>query len=484
MEIKKLFSAIFQVSHEQGINVYVVGGFVRDRLMGRPFKKDIDFVVEGSGLAFARALDIYLNEVGSLVEFPDFDTARYVFCHEHEDGSKDVLLEIEFAGARSEKYDTTSRKPQVTKTDLDEDLKRRDFCVNAIAQKVIKNGLSSKIIDPFDGQGDIKHKRLKTPCDPDITFSDDPLRMLRAARFAAQLDFSLDIETYDAMKRNKDRIAIVSAERIQEELFKLLATDEPSIGLWILYQSGLMNNILPEVCDLAGVEDMYGAAHKDNLSHTFKVVDNIATRTDNVLLRYAGLMHDIGKPGTKQYIQGRGWAFDMHDHLGKKIVRIIGKRLRMSKHDIEYVAHLVRWHQHPIALMDEGITDSAVRRLVMNLKDDLNDLLKLCRSDITTGNPQKLKRRLKNYDMLETRIAEVIEKDKLRAFQSPFRGEDIMSACHLKPGPTVGNIKKALEDAILEGIIPNEYEATKEYFEKIKDEYVEKAEGWEKMIDE
>ncbi len=487
MNVKKILKSIHHVSKQEGTDVYAVGGYVRDLFFRNEEwgtrngerGKDIDFVVVGSGLAFAKSFDEDMEEEGSLVEFPDFDTARYVFTRELEDGSKEKVFEIEFAGARSESYDKQSRKPKVISTTLEEDLKRRDFTVNAMARKVIGTGLSSKIIDPFDGQKDLENKILRTPLNPDETFSDDPLRMMRAARFAAQLDFSIHPDTYDALERNKKRLEIISAQRVQEELFKLLATEKPSIGLWILYKTELMKEFLPEVSDLAGVEEVYGKGHKDNLSHTFKVVDNLATRSDNVVLRYAALMHDIGKPGTKKYIRGRGWAFDMHEHLGRKIVRQIGKRLRMSRDDTEYVANLVRWHQQPIALMDDGVTDSPVRRLVVNLQDDLNDLMNLCRSDITTGNPKKLKRRLKNYDVLEKRIEEVLEKDKLRAFQSPVRGEEIMALCHLKPGPTVGKIKKALEDAILDGIIPNEYEATKKYFYEIKDEFLSDVGEWE-----
>ncbi|MBT3539212.1 HD domain-containing protein, partial [Candidatus Parcubacteria bacterium] len=467
ISVKKILQTIYNVSKKEDVDAYAVGGYVRDLLLGIKKKKDIDFVVVGSGLEFAKVFDSVYDGEGSLVEFPDFDTARYVFTKELEDGTKEKLFEIEFAGARGESYSKDSRKPKVVSVSLEEDLKRRDFAINAMARKVIASGLSSKIIDPFQGQEDLKKKILRTPLDPDETFSEDPLRMMRACRFASQLDFEIEKETLSAIARNKERLEIISAERIQEELFKLLATPKPSVGLWLLYDTGLMEEFLKEVCNLAGVEETYGSGHKDNLNHTFRVVDNLAERSDKVLLRFAALMHDIGKPGTKEFIKGRGWAFDMHEHLGRKIVRQIGKRLRMSKDDTEYVAHLVRWHQQPIALMDDGVTDSPVRRLVVNLQDDLNDLLMLCRSDITTGNPKKLNKRLRNYDLLEKRIEEVLEKDKLRAFQSPVRGEEIMKECGLKPGPTVGKIKKALEDAILDGVIPNEYEATKEYFEKI-----------------
>jgi len=480
-----LFEKVYQVSKKQDSNVYVVGGFVRDFLLNKRrttknYKiKDVDFVVVGSGLEFAQVFDAESDKEGSLIEFPDFDTARYVFTRELEDGEKEKLLEVEFAGARSESYNEISRKPKVAAASLQEDLKRRDFTVNAMARQVIASGLSKKIVDPFGGQKDLKSEILCTPLDPDETFSEDPLRMLRAARFAAQLGFEIEEKTYRAIERNRGRLKIISAERIQEELFKLLATPKPSVGLWVLYNTKLLAEFLPEISNLYGVEEVYGHGHKNNLAHTFRVVDNVAEKSDNVLLRFSALMHDVGKAGTKKFMRGRGWTFDMHEHLGRKIVRQVGKRLRMSKDDTEYVAHLVRWHQQPIALMDEGVTDSPVRRLIVNLKDKLDDLLILCRSDITTGNPDKLKRRLKNYDYLEKRIAEVIEKDKLRAFQSPVRGEEIMKECGLKPGPTVGKIKKALEDAILDGRIPNEYEATKKYFLEIKNEYMKDTKEWE-----
>lgn len=480
METKKILSKIYKVAKKQKVDVYVVGGYVRDNLLGLKQKKDIDFVVVGSGLEFAKALDKELKEVGSLVEFPDFDTARYVFTKTDDVGNKNPILEIEFAGARTEKYQKNSRKPIVTATTLEEDLRRRDFTVNAMAQKVGVLGKLGKIVDPFGGQNDLKKKLLKTPLDPNETFSEDPLRMMRAARFAAQLGFAIEVKTYEALKTNYERLKIISAERIKEELFKLLATKQPSVGLRILYETGLFSMFLPEVNALEGVEEIYGQHHKNNLEHTFKVVDNVSEKTNKVLLRFAALMHDIGKPGTKEFVSGRGWTFDMHEHLGKKIVRMVSKRLRFSKEESDYIAKLVRWHQQPINLMDEGVTDSAVRRLIVNLGDELNDLMILCRSDITTGNPTKLKKRLKNYDYLEKRIEEVIEKDKLRAFQSPVRGEEIMELTGLKPGPTVGKIKTAIEEAILEGIIPNDYQAAKKYFEEIKDEYLLEVKDWEK----
>lgn len=510
MTIEELFQIVGRISKETEVPIYVVGGFVRDRLLkdiyGDQYHEDrytvieenrvqaalekdileggaaviieevqktfdIDFVVEGSGVAFAMALDTALDQAGRLVPFEQFDTARYVLDQ----------FDIEFAGARKEAYDRDSRKPQVQEATIAEDLSRRDFTVNAMAQQILPDGSLGEVLDQFDGRGHLGKKLLKTPLDPDETFSEDPLRMMRAARFAAKLEFEIEAETYEAIKRNAPRLQIVSKERILEEFLKLLSTPQPSVGLWILYDTGLFAEFLPEIKDLEGVDEAYGHTHKNNLSHTFRVVDNLATRTNKPLLRYAGLMHDIGKPGTKEFVPGRGWAFDMHEHLGRKIVRTVGKRLRMSKDDTEYVANLVRWHQQPIQLMDSSVTDTPVRRLVVALEDDIDDLLKLCRSDITTGNPKKLHKRLKNYDILEARIIEVIEKDKLRAFQSPVRGEEIMELCGLKPGPTIGKIKHAIEEAILEGEIPNEYDAAREFLDTIKDEYLQNVADWEKI---
>ena len=496
--LQNIFKKVDSVSKSSKTPVYVVGGFVRDFLMGRTQKKDIDFVVVGSGLEFAKKFDEALEKKGSLVEFSDFDTARYILkitnVPVRQAGSKSQILNseeevtIEFAGARTEKYDPDSRKPKVEQTTLEEDLARRDFTVNAMAvassafsgpRPASLSIIKKQIIDPFDGQNDLQHKLLRTPLDPDKTFSDDPLRMMRAVRFASQLDFGIEPRTLESMHTNRERIKIISAERIQEELFKLMACPKPSIGLVLMWQTHLLDLVLPEISKLEGVEDVYGHQHKDNLVHTFKVVDNVAERSGKTLLRLAGLFHDIGKPATKKLLPKIGWTFYQHEHVGKKMVYGICRRLRFSKNDTDYLAKLVRWHMQPIALMDDGITDSAVRRLVVNLGEELEDLLILGRSDITSGNPYKKEKRLKNYDILETKIAEVLEKDKLREFQSPLRGEEIMQLAGLKPGPTVGKIKTAIEEAILDGIIPNEYEAAKEYFSKIKDVYVPYAQAWE-----
>ncbi len=473
--------AIVAVAKKEGMPIFLVGGAVRDRLLGFEQRKDLDFVVVGSGLTFVKTLDKQMKQAGSLVEFPDFDTARYIL------GEAENKIELEFAGARTEAYRAKSRKPQVKPATLDEDLSRRDFTVNAMAlpaelllKKITPTILKKKIIDPFNGQKHLKEKVLITPLDPDKTFSDDPLRMLRAVRFAAQLNFSIEKKVLESIYKNRRRLEIISAERIKEELFKILSTKEPSVGLILMFHTGLLDMVLPEVSKLDGVEEIFGHQHKNNLVHTFKVVDNVALYSAKVLLRFAGLLHDIGKPGTKKFVPKTGWTFSQHEHLGRKMAYDICRRLKMSKDETKFITKLVRWHQQPISLMDEGVTDSAVRRLIVNLGEELFDLLILGRCDITTGNPNKKEQRLRNYDNLEKRIAEVLEIDKMRAFQSPVRGDEIMKECGLKPGPTIGKIKKAIEEAILDAKIGNNYEEAKNYFEKIKGEYMTGVQDWEK----
>ncbi len=480
--LDKAIRAIVKVAKKENLPIFLVGGAVRDMMLSIEQRKDFDFVVVGSGLTFAKALDEQMKQSGSLVEFPDFDTARYIL------GEDENKIELEFAGARSESYEDKSRKPRVAPATLDEDLSRRDFTVNAMAipaelllKKITSAILKKNVIDPFNGQKDLKERALITPLDPDKTFIDDPLRMLRAVRFAAQLNFSIDKKVLDSIHKNRKRLEIISAERIKEELFKLLSTKEPSIGLNLMFHTGLLDIVLPEVSKLDGVEEIFGHQHKNNLIHTFKVVDNIANLSDKTILRFAGLLHDIGKPGTKKFVTKVGWTFAQHEHLGRKMSHDVCRRLKMSKDETKFVTKLVRWHQHPIALMDEEVTDSAVRRLIVSLGDELTDLLILGRCDITTGNPNKKEQRLKNYDNLEKRIAEVLEIDKMRAFQSPVRGEEIMKECGLKPGPTVGKIKKAIEEAILDGVIGNDYEEAKKYFEKIKGEYLKGVKDFEKV---
>jgi putative nucleotidyltransferase with HDIG domain len=479
-----VFKQIAKVAAEEKMSVSVVGGYIRDFLLGRELKKDIDCVVEGSGILFAKAFDVACKQAGSLVEFPNFDTARYIFPATETTPA----LEVEFAGARSEVYSDQSRKPTVVTASLEQDLSRRDFTINAMAvpvklfaKKLTITALKKALVDPYNGQLDLKNKVLRTPLDPDVTFSDDPLRMLRAIRFAGQLEFSIAPETLTSIHKNRARLKIISGERIQEELLKMLAIKTPSVCLNLLFQTKLLDEFLPEVSQLDGVEEVFGHQHKNNLIHSFKVVDNVAEQSADVWLRLAGLLHDIGKPGTKQFVEKIGWTFHAHEHLGKKMVYGIARRLKLSREKTDYLAHLIRWHLQPISLMDEGITDSAVRRLIVTMGEQINDLLILGRSDITTGNPNKKEKRLKNYDYLEKRVVEVLEKDKLKAFQSPLRGDEIMTLCGLKSGPTVGRIKTAIEEAILDGIIPNEYEAAKVYFGTIKDEILKNVHDWEKV---
>lgn len=499
MNLQQVAASIQKISAEHQTPVYIVGGFVRDFLLGIVKQKDIDCVVVGSGIDFAKKFDAAMQatvpvevpaiKVGSLVEFPDFDTARYIFAAAENRAEAQFI--IEFAGARSESYAKTSRKPQVVAASLEEDLKRRDFTVNAMAIPVglfaakkapTLAAFKKQLVDPFNGIKDLKEQVLRTPLEPSMTFSDDPLRMLRAVRFAAQLGFGIEKSALEAMYTNRNRLAIISGERVQEELLKLMAAPQPSIGLQLMFQTHIMDSVLPEVAALDGVEEIFGHQHKNNLVHSFKVVDNIAQWSPKPELRLAGLLHDIGKPGTKKFMGKIGWTFHAHEHLGKKLVFGIAKRLKFSKELTQYLAKLIRWHMQPIALMDEGITDSAVRRLVVTMGDLLDDLLTLGRGDITTGNPLKKEKRLKNYDHLTAKIAEVLEKDKLRAFQSPLRGDEIMVLTGLKPGPTVGKIKEAIEEAILDGKIPNEYAAAKAYFETIKGSYIGSAGEWEKSV--
>ncbi len=486
--VQDVFKIIYEAAKKEKVGVYVVGGYIRDILLGKKDTKDIDCVVVGSGINFARSFDVAMKKTGSLVEFPDFDTARYIVEIPNPKSQIPNTIVVEFAGARAEAYDQKSRKPKVAGATLEQDLSRRDFTVNAMAvpvevftKKVTLVALKKKLLDLFDGGKDLKNKLLRTPLDPDATFSDDPLRMLRAIRFAGQLDFSISPEALESIHRNRARIKIISGERVQEELLKMLATKKPSVSLTLLYQTKLLDEILPEVSALKGVDEVFGHQHKDNLIHSFLVVDNIAEQSENVWLRLTGLFHDIGKTGTKKFVPKIGWTFHSHEHLGKKLFYGIAKRLKFSKEHTDYVAKLIRWHLQPISLMDDGITDSAVRRLIVTMGDQIGDLLILGRGDITTGNPNKKERRLKNYDNLAKKIVEVLEKDKLRDFQSPLRGDEIMSLSGLKPGPTVGKIKSAIEEAILDGIIPNEYEAAKGYFDKIKEQYLKLALDWEKI---
>jgi len=380
---------------------------------------------------------------------------------------------LEFVGTRKEEYEEASRKPIVTEGTIEDDLRRRDFTVNALAVP-LHAGEQAEILDLFGGQADMEKRILRTPLDPEATYADDPLRMMRAARFAAQLEFTLVPESFQAIRALKDRIGIVSQERISDEFLKLLAAPVPSIGLSILFDTGLLEIIFPELHDLAGVdlvqtgEKSYG--HKDVFRHTLKVVDNIAEMTDNVWLRFAALMHDVAKPRTKRFHKGVGWTFHGHDDMGSRWVKRIFRRMKLPVKKGTYVSKLVRMHHRPMALVEESVTDSAIRRLVVDAGETLNDLFKLCRADITSRNRAKVEKYRDNYERVFDKVKEVEEKDRLRAFQSPVRGEEIMEICGIDPSPAVGRLKSAIEEAILEGEIPNEHDAAKQYLLKIKDE--------------
>lgn len=454
-----MIHAVADIAHATGHRLYLVGGFVRDVLMGRA-GNDIDFTVEGSGVEFAK---VVAHEFKShAVIFERFGTAM-VPVGEYK---------LEFVGTRKEEYSEDSRKPIVTDGTLEDDLRRRDFTVNAMAVRV-GGPESGRLIDLFDGAGDLDRRLLRTPLDPHTTYSEDPLRMMRAARFTAQLGFDLDLASFKAIRDLRDRIRIISQERISDEFLKTLAAPKPSVGLALLFESGLMELIFPEVWRLEGVDLMktgkVAYAHKDVFWHTLKVVDNIARNTDNVWLRFAALMHDIAKPRTKKFREGFGWSFHGHEEVGARWQDRIFRRMKLPMKQAEYVATLVRLHHRPMVLVDEGVTDSAIRRLLVDAGENLDDLFTLCRADITSRDPKKTQRYLENYDRVIERIQEVREKDALRAFQSPVRGEEIMEICGLRPSKTVGVLKSAIEEAILDGRIPNDYDAALAYLMEIKD---------------
>ncbi|MFO7889644.1 MAG: CCA tRNA nucleotidyltransferase [bacterium] len=458
---KDILKKIGKIGDQQNLSVYAVGGYVRDSLMNRE-TDEIDFVVTGDGPAFAEEVKHQLNGYGFSV-FKNFGTASLHY--------KDIKLE--FVSARRESYQPNSRNPEITLASLQDDLKRRDFTINALAMDVSDSSFGT-IIDPFNGTKDIKQKIIRTPSDPEQTFYDDPLRILRAARFASQLQFTIDKKTLQAMKEERNRIRIISQERITDELMKMLLSDKPSIGFNILKNSGLLKIIFPELDLMSGTEQRGNHHHKDVFDHTLKVVDNLAQMTNDKKLLFTGLVHDVGKPRVKKFIKGKGWTFHGHDYIGMKMLKKICRKLRLSNKMYNYSSKLTRLHMRPIHLIDEEVTDSAIRRLLVDAGEDIEDLMTLCKADITSGNPKRVKKHLKNFDNVWKRIKEVEEKDKLRAFQSPVRGDTIMKVCKIKPGPKVGKLKKAIEDAILEGKIPNDHDQALEYLLKIKDDYLKK----------
>lgn len=463
-----IFTELSDIAEELGVKIYVIGGFVRDLLLSRAGKNiiDTDFSVIGDALTFAQSVAKRFNSKAILYE--RFGTALVPLS-----GGR----QLEFVGTRKEEYQLNSRNPIVTIGTLDDDIKRRDFTINTLAISINKEDFGQLIEDKFFGIKDLEEGRITTPLDPEVTFNDDPLRMLRCIRFATQLDFQIDTELLKAIRRLKSRIKIIAQERISDELLKIMKSKKPSIGFYHLFDTGLLEYIFPEVYKLAGVDivskDNTTYAHKDVFKHTLQVLDNISPEAENnVWLRFAALLHDIAKPMTKQYKEGEGWTFWGHEEKGARLVKKIFKNLKLPLNHVEYVEKLVRLHQRPMQLVDEKVTESALRRLAADAGDSLVDLLTLCKADITTRNEKKVKKYLNNYKVVWERIVEVQEKDKLRAFQSPVRGEEIMEICHIGPSRLVGIIKTNIEEAILEGAIPNEYDAAKEYFLAHKDRWI------------
>lgn len=448
----KLFKIISSVAQENGQTVYAVGGYVRDLLMGRAVT-DIDFVTEQSGIVLARKIAERINPEQKVSVFKTYGTAMFRYGE----------LDLEFVGARKESYSEDSRNPAVEQGSLEDDQKRRDFTINAMAISLNQENFG-ELIDPFNGRQDLADKILRTPLEPRQTYSDDPLRMMRAIRFACVLDFQIEPHSLQAIKDEAERITIVSMERIMTEFNKIMLSAKPSKGLKILEETGLLSYILPELTALKGIDEVEGHTHKDNFYHTLEVVDNISQNTDKLWLRWAALLHDIGKAPTKKFEKGTGWTFHGHEYLGSKMLKTIFRRLRLPLgNDLKYVQKLVKMHARPIALITDNASDSALRRLVFDSGEDLEDLFTLCKADITTKNHAKQNQFKKNYEYVARKIKEVEERDRVRNFQPPISGEEIMRLFGIKPGKEIGILKEKVKEAILEGEIENNPEQAKNF---------------------
>ena len=448
----EIFKVISNASQELSIDSYVIGGFVRDFFLKRGTAKDIDIVAVGSGIDLAEKVASLLPHKPKVQVFKTYGTAMLRY--------KD--LEIEFVGARKESYTEDSRNPEVSIGTLQDDQNRRDFTMNALALSLNASSFGD-LLDPFHGMEDLKNKCIKTPLNPDVTYSDDPLRMMRAIRFATQLHFKIEEISLNAIHKNAKRLEIITRERIVDELNKIMSSPVPSVGFLLLEQTGLLSQILPELIDLKGVEEIEGQKHKDNFYHTLEVVDNISEHTQDVWLRWAALLHDIGKAPTKKFSKKVGWTFHAHEFVGSKMVYKLFKRLKMPLNSkVKFVQKMVLLSSRPIVLATE-VTDAAVRRLVFDAGDDIHSLMTLCEADITTKNPKKFKRYHQNFEVVRAKIKEVEERDRVRNFQPPVSGEEIMKVFNLKPCREIGQIKEAIKEAILDGKIPNEYEASYEF---------------------
>ena len=456
---KKILQKVYQIAVLLGIDVYVVGGYVRDLYLGKE-GTDMDFVVIGDALEFAANFKERMRS-GKVISYPRFGTAMLEYRN----------YKLEFVSARSESYETSSRKPRVTQANLQSDLSRRDFTMNTLAMDISQENFGN-VIDVYQGIEDIDNKVIRTPLDPVITFTDDPLRILRALRFATVLNFTIEPSTYKAIGETRERLKIISQERITEEFRKMLMAEEPSRSMDLLRESGVAEIVFPELLALTGVEQRRDFHHKDVFHHTGQVLDNISQMSQKFELRLAALLHDIAKPQTKRFVEGVGWTFHGHEDLGARMVGKIGRRMRLPTTTIKYVQKLVRLHLRPMQLVDDNVTDSAIRRLMVDTGEELDDLMMLCRADITSKNPGKVKRYLNNFDLVEQKMKVVEEKDDLRNFKLAIDGMLIMETLDIPPGPKVGIIKDAVTDAVLDGKIPNEADACYRYMMEIKDQYL------------